>query len=46
MYRLINTGKALLLTALLGVLAACGGGGGSAGEGALRVALTDNPACG
>ena len=36
----------MLLTALLGVLAACGGGGGSAGEGTLRVALTDNPACG
>jgi hypothetical protein len=46
MYRMINSGKALLLTALLGVLAACGGGGGSAGEGTLRVALTDNPACG
>lgn len=40
--------KALLAGALLAVVAACGGGGGagSAGEGTLRVALTDNPACG
>lgn len=39
--------KTVLAGGLLAVLAACGGGGGgSAGEGTLRVALTDNPACG
>ncbi|NCT97648.1 MAG: DUF4382 domain-containing protein [Comamonadaceae bacterium] len=39
-------GAALL--GLLGLLAACGGGGGdgNGGSGTLRVALTDNPACG
>jgi hypothetical protein len=45
--RRLQIWKALLAGALLAVLAACGGGGGgSAGEGTLRVALTDNPACG
>lgn len=47
MNKTLRTWKALLLAALLGVLVACGGGGGgSAGEGTLRVAITDNPACG
>lgn len=47
MNKILRTWKALLLTALIGGLAACGGGGGgSAGEGTLRVAITDNPACG
>lgn len=39
--------RAAFGAALLAVLAACGGGGGGdAGSGTLRVALTDNPACG
>ncbi|WP_291016406.1 DUF4382 domain-containing protein [Hydrogenophaga sp.] len=45
MYRM----RAALGVALVAVLAACGGGGGGAGDtgsGTLRVALTDNPACG
>lgn len=45
----LKTGlKALLLGGLAALLVACGGGGGggSAGSGTLRVALTDNPACG
>ncbi len=47
MNKTLRIGKAWLLATLIGVLAACGGGGGgSAGVGTLRVALTDNPACG
>jgi hypothetical protein len=43
----LQTWKTVLAGGMLAVLAACGGGGGgSAGEGTLRVALTDNPACG
>lgn len=37
--------KLMLATAALAVVAACGGGGSSS-TGTLRVALTDNPACG
>jgi hypothetical protein len=36
----------ILATALLGVLAACGGGSSGSDTGTLRVALTDAPACG
>ena len=41
--------KALRWASVVGTaaaLTACGGGGGSAGNGNLRVALTDAPSCG
>lgn len=48
MNKAMNGMRAALGVALLAVLAACGGGGGGgdAGSGTLRVAITDNPACG
>lgn len=49
--KLISRMRVALVAALVLLLAACGGGGGGGGDGGsgggtLRVALTDNPACG
>ncbi len=48
MNKTVSWMRAALGAVLLAILAACGGGGGGAdaGSGTLRVALTDNPACG
>jgi hypothetical protein len=48
MKTVLNAWKAAVVAALAAVVVACGGGGGGAGggTGSLRVAITDNPACG
>jgi hypothetical protein len=43
---MLNRWKMAIVAGLATVVVACGGGGGSGGSGTLRVALTDNPACG
>jgi hypothetical protein len=46
MNRLHGRPRALLALAPLALLAACGGGGSSSGDGTLRMSMTDAPACG